>query len=214
MPVRSRSSRSGRPSPAGELGGADEFQVLVRAARQNARDVLGADDRHRERPRGAVQGRDDDIAAGPHQRGERARARPRDRARARASPCRSTARMPRAARAASSSAAMARYSTATPVSSACSSATSSTARDEIDAEHPRTAARHRLGEDAAAAADVEDVPCRRAATARSMYSSRSGLRSCSGFDGPFGSHQLCASDAELGELRRIGIGVRDVMRGV
>ena len=47
------------------------------------------------------------------------------------------------------------------LSSACSSATSSTGRDRSMPSTRRAGARHRLGQDAAAAADVENLGCRR-----------------------------------------------------
>src|SRR3546814_18040539 len=54
--------------PAAELGRLDEVAVLVRAFRQQARDVLGADDRQRERGRRAVERGHETAPAGPEPR--------------------------------------------------------------------------------------------------------------------------------------------------
>ena len=68
---------------------------------------------------------------------------------------------------------------------------------------------HRLGQDAAAAADVERRACRRGRLpARSIQSSRSGLISCSGRNSLSGSHQRCASAANFASSA--GSALRDV----
>src|SRR5690606_12009570 len=53
----------GLAQPRGQLGGTDELAVAMGAGRQQARDVLGADDGQRERGRGAVEGRDEQAPA-------------------------------------------------------------------------------------------------------------------------------------------------------
>src|SRR5689334_735306 len=50
-----------------ELGGLDEAQVVVRAARQQAQDVFRADHREKIGLRIAVDGREEHIAARPHE---------------------------------------------------------------------------------------------------------------------------------------------------
>ena len=68
---------------------------------------------------------------------------------------------------------------------------------EVDSEHAGAAARHGLGQDPAAAADVERSCFPGERSGALEYCSRSGLRSCSGLEGPLGSHQLCASAVNL-----------------
>src|SRR5450759_747928 len=70
---------AGGSSPSRELGGADEFQVFMRAARQNLRNVFGPENRHRERLRMAIQCRYDDVARRLRQSGERLKRRGRIR---------------------------------------------------------------------------------------------------------------------------------------
>ena len=58
-------------APRRELGRPDQLRVLVRAARQQAEHVLGADDREREALEVAVDRREERRAAGPQRRGAR-----------------------------------------------------------------------------------------------------------------------------------------------
>src|SRR5205085_2338122 len=56
-----------RARMARELGRLDETQIVVRAARQQAKDVLGADDGEEIGLRVAVDRGEEDVAAGPHE---------------------------------------------------------------------------------------------------------------------------------------------------
>jgi hypothetical protein len=68
---------------------------------------------------------------------------------------------------------------------------------EVDARHLGTPHGHGLGQDAAAAPDVEHVLSLMPPVTRSIQSRRSGLISCNGRNSLSGSHQRCASAPNL-----------------
>ena len=206
MPVIPAISRPARRANAAELRGADEARPVVRAPRQQAQHVLGAQDREQVRLRVAVD------------RGE-------DERRRRAWPARARGDDPRGSRHVlehlhagddverRGDSALQRFGRDEAVVDRdagfepCSRATP---RALSDRSMPVTCAPrrgHRLGEDAAAASDVERRACRRGRRpSRSIQPSRSGLISCSG------RNSLCRIPPAMRERREFrelgGVDVR------
>ena len=115
-------------SPAGELGGTDELEIFVGAARQDSSDVLRSENRHGEGARVAVERRYDDVARRDAPVWREPRAMRRGRVRARASPCTSPDRIRRDAARREPRRRCCWYRTVMPDCRACNSATSKTAR--------------------------------------------------------------------------------------
>ena len=83
---------------------------------------------------------------------------------------------------------------------------------QIDAEHRGAGARHRLAQDAAAAAHVEHARAAQSSPRARCSADAAGLSSCSGLDGPGGIPPALRQRAEFREFSRIGISCRSIHR--